>query len=290
MSSTYLVKTISAKVDSFTGIATAVLKPDVGEYWAPDLIRIATGITPQNTEFSVAPHATLYHGANTILNSTTYIDDTYLGSADASSICAGTIVLYGEAITCVWDTATGNDIAVMTVYGRSATTLVELQEQLSPVPGARFAGGTGNAMVWLYNNFVLPGPGLITANPPVFVLPGDALCEIVYAEVTTVNSATVANRIVALDGFSQVDGSTATVFRVANGSLRTANLTSLYTWEQGASVVSGGLFSTALPFRNMLTPGSTVTIESFNGAANDTWNNFQVTYRQYQSLANVSFT
>jgi hypothetical protein len=289
MSGTYLVQTIAAKSNT-SGGATAVARPDVGQFWAVDLVRVSTGKTPQNTAFQVSSHCTIYHGAVSTLNSSTYVDDTYQGSSDASSIIAGTVILYGQAVTAVWDVVDSDDIALMTIYGRSFTTLQELQDALPLVPGTRFAGGTGNAMVWEYNNFELSGPGNITAAPPVLTLPGDALAEIIYAEVTTTNSATVANRIVALDGFSTIDGNNSTVFRVANGSLRTANLTTTYTWGQGVSVVNGGIFSTSLPLRNILLPGSTVTIENINGAAGDTWSNFQVTYRQYQTLTKVSFT
>jgi hypothetical protein len=288
MPTAYLVKTVSAQIDA-NGNATCVLKPDVGQYWAPSLVRVATRVTPQNTSFSVSSTATLYHGSVSVLDSTTYIDNTYQGSTDSSSVIAGTIVLFGEAITCAWSQGTTGDVAIMTVYGRSADNLVELQDQLSPVPGTRFAGGSGNAMQWEYNNFSLTS-GNLSSSPPVFTLPGDALCEIIYAEITTTNSATVANRIVGLDAKGIIQGANATLMRAINGTLRTASLTSTYVWGQGIGLGSGGVFSAPIPLRCILLPGFQITVENINGAVGDTWTNFQVNYRQYQTLTTVSYT
>ena len=303
MPSSYLVQTVTAQVDN-SGNATAVLKPDVGQYWAPALVRVATGQTPRNNQFNdvvynVAARATLYHGAVNNLNSTSYIDDTYQGSGDASSIIAGTIVLYGEAITVQWADGIPGDVAILTVYGRSSDNLIELQQQLSPVPGTRFSGGSGNAMVWDYNNFFLPGTPFgaggtsIINTPPVFDLPGDALAEVIYAEVAIATNATAGSRVVGLIGTSVIDGNTSTVFRVNNGNAQTAGLTRTYAWGQGVPstiATPTGVIGTSIPGRAILLPGSRITLDFSGGNVSDQWNNFQVTYRQYKTLTKVSYT
>lgn len=129
----YLNKSVSVVLDA-NGNGTALLKPDVGQWWAPKFIRVSTlnQVTP------VAYCAT-YHGAVTIKNQTTFLDDTFLGNGDTSSIVSGTVVQYGEAITAVWTGGNAGDTAVLTIYGVTLNVPPSVGEMPS-VPGTHFAG------------------------------------------------------------------------------------------------------------------------------------------------------
>lgn len=300
MSTSYLQKTVSARLDA-NGNGTAVLRPDVGQYWAPSLVQVSTAITPANTagggSVSAANSAlcTLYRGSVGPLNAANYVDDTFNGSGDSSSIVAGTIVMYGEAITAVWADGTPLDTAIMTVYGRSSDNLIELQEVLSPIPGTRFAGNAGSFMVWNYNDFTDNGPGALPTVPPRFTTPFNLNCELVSAKFTVTTSAAVGNRFLGLTA-TIFDGTTnVRLFNVWEGDPQPASVTATYNFAVGVNNydigVSPNVFvGTALPDKMILPPGS-ILEGSRNGIlAGDTWTNFQVIYRQYRTLTTLGLT
>lgn len=299
MSTLYFSQTVSAVADIF-GNATAILRPDVGQYWAPAQVRISTDQlrvpTDLNPNFSVQAQCTLYHGAVSNQGFTTYIDSTFNGSGDTSSLVAGTIVMYGEALTVVWSNVEPGNTCILSVYGRSGNNLVELQEQLSPIPGARFAGNAGNLMSWTYNSDVEPNTGLGPNFPPTFATPGDTLTEITYAEITYTSNAAAANRIIGLKATAIIDGLTSTLFRVNNGAAQALGTVRTYTFSPGVSNTTAipatgtGIVSTALPEKCILPP-TTLVIPEFSGfVAADQWTNFSLTYRSYNSLTTVGIT
>src|SRR6476619_5108285 len=139
----YLTQTVSSTSDA-NGFAVAQLAPDTGEYWAPSLVRVGSS----NNQPAPTPlYAALYHGASNVIDYTTFLDETYLGFGDTSSVIAGTIVQRGEALTVKWRGGTPGAVATLSIFGRNASTLPEVAGVLSPVPGARFRGADQSTLL-----------------------------------------------------------------------------------------------------------------------------------------------
>lgn len=295
MSTLYLTKTVSAVADS-NGNATAILRPDVGQYWAPAQVRVSTDQSLSlNANFAVSAFCTLYQGSVASQGFTTFIDSTFSGSGDTSSLIAGTIVMYGESITAVWMNADPGKVCILSVYGRSGDNLIELQSQLSPIPGARFSGNVGNLMTWNYNSDLTPGGPSSPTTPPSFVTPGDTLTEVIYSEITYASNAAAANRIVGLRADAVIDGLASTLFRVNNGAAQTLGITRVYTFMPEVSnsnipATLTGVASTALPDKCILPPSTTIAPEFSGFIAADQWSNWKLTYRSYNSLIKVGLT
>lgn len=299
VTTTYLQITASAPVDA-NGNALAFLKPDVGQFWAISLITVATGITPNNTPLANQPECTLYRGSTAAVTpaplSTTYLDDTATGGGDTSSIISGTIVSYGEGISAQWKLGTTGDIAVITIYGRSSNSLVELQSQLSPIPGNRFSGNSGNLMVWTYNDQVLNGPASVAAATAAkFTVPFNLLCELVCVQftITTVAGGTTRN----FGLFASVFDGTQFVrlFTENPGQGQAASSTATYSFWPGANSYLAGVtpginIGGPLPNKTILPSGAIVQLYGLNFTGGDVWANWTVVYRQYASLQNVTTT
>lgn len=288
MSTTYLQRTVSASADA-SGNATARMSPDVGEFWAPSIVRVSTGITPQNNNNANSSYAALYHGSIGAANSTTFLDDTFLGSGDASSVIAGTIVMFGEAITVQWKNVSPGDICILIVYGRSGDNLVELQSILSPVPGAKFSGNSGNAMLWDYNDQVVAGPNPISV--PFFVTPFNLLCELTYVQfnITTTVATARAFGLTAtvFDGVTNVP-----LFSAFTNSTQSTISTLTYSFSQGQLPYGfNAQVGASIPSKMILPPGTSILVKpSLPPSVDATWSNLFLVYRQYKSLSKVSFT
>jgi hypothetical protein len=131
--SDYLTMSTSVVLDS-NGNGTATLAPSVGQYWTPKLVRVGTTLLSSPVAYCV-----LYEGAATVKNQTTFIDDTSAGSGDTTSMVAGTVVQFGEALTAVWIGGNPGDTAVMSVFGVSCNTPPS-ESDLPTTPGTHFAG------------------------------------------------------------------------------------------------------------------------------------------------------
>lgn len=134
MTTTYLSQSTSVRLDLF-GRGSVDLKPPVGQYWAPKFIRVST-----LSQGSPVAYCAVYHGAVTIKNQTTFLDDTFLGNGDTSSIISGTLLRFGEAITAVWDGGNANDTAILTVWGIASDVPPTFNDEMPAVPGTHFAG------------------------------------------------------------------------------------------------------------------------------------------------------
>lgn len=311
MSSVYLSRTATTAADQFNAPVSAQLGPSSGKYWAISSVRVSRLQQPQfqptgnvnlglgyigkYTSF-VYPYCALHVGPTNVQDYTSFIDDTLLGSGDTSSIISGTIVSYGEAITAVWHNASiGGGVSsplALTIYGREYDDLTELQQQLAPVPGARFSGTTANTAVWTQGTIVNQTGGDTINNPWFVDLPqstGTAEIMEIYFEITT--SATAGTRQF---GFlvSNPDGSTAARL-YAPGTQGASGNSVRYTFAQGISAVSGGTLkfqNGCIPSRLNLQVGSLIQLDHVNSVVGDSWDNLSVTYRQYLSFTNVSYT
>jgi hypothetical protein len=314
MSQWYLQKTTTAQVDPNTLVAVASLGPDVGQFWTPSLITVSTQTTPQNNFDDAfngfnnvsSPQCTLYRGqATNDPSSQQYVDDTFSGSNDATTILAGTVIQYGESISARWYQAQPRDNCVLTVYGRSANSLVELQEVLSPVPGTRFAGNSGSGMVWHYEDDRRAAPVFpfgtqfssssgdpIGSSPRIF-----PMGELVSATVTLTTTAAAGNRTVglqgvALDVFNNVQ---VPVFQVWAVTAQGVSSTATYHFAPGIQGQSFGVtpnihFQIPIP-PNINLADLTISPQNTIGLqAGDTWTNWTVIYRRYNTLAKVSIT
>lgn len=158
MSYTLLKDVATATVDA-NGNATVVNRPEVGEYWAPLLVSVST-----TSALSPVAHATVYHGSPGVpVNQNQYIDDTFLGSGDTSSVISGTSIQYGEAVITTFVGGRVGDTATVVVYGQTSDFPSNIS--LAPqVPGTRFAGHPSTEIV-LNDGFVSPATPLMV--PPL---------------------------------------------------------------------------------------------------------------------------
>ncbi len=143
MSFTTLTKTVTATVPN-SGTVTLTLKPDVGQYWAPFIVRVAlTTISVTNPAAAGVPSSaqcTLYHGSPGVAaQQSQYIDDTSSAAGDSSSVISGTSVGFGEAIIAVFTNAPNNAIASITVNGLVSDQPPNVDVPPG-IPGTRFAG------------------------------------------------------------------------------------------------------------------------------------------------------
>lgn len=289
MGSNYLNTTLSAVVKA-DGTAVISMAPDVGAFWAIAAVRVSTGQQPQSVPLISYPYAALYQGPINQLNATTFLDDTTLGSGDTSSVISGSITSFGESISVQWMEAIPGDVALMTVYGREYDNLAELQNELAPVPGARFAGTTGNAMVWDFNGFQNLVGGNLTSAPPVFTTPSDCYVELISLKLNVTTSAVAGNRQVGIRIVGLVNSISIDICRVFNGVNQAASLTFAYSFAQGVnSVFSATNASAPLPSRLILPPSSTITVIVAGLDAGDTWNTYNLSYRRYATQTRLAY-
>lgn len=153
----YLHQTASAIFDA-NGRAVASLSPGMGQYWVPTFLRVAT-ISSTGT----IPYCIAYQGVPGDYSTTGYIDDTYLGNSDTSSIVAGTVCQPGESISAVWTSGTPGDTAILTVYGVTYDTPPSVSE-MPTTPGTHFSGKPATVVsseVFLtQSQIATPGGGL----------------------------------------------------------------------------------------------------------------------------------
>ena len=305
MSSTYLTQTQSDGPDA-NGNASVQLAPAANQYWAVSTVRVSQTVQPQfqtpatvnlfqNQITSQAlnyPYCALYAGPTNDLSATAFIDDTVLGSGDISSALSGTIISYGNAITAVWKNATIGANCILTIYGRSSDNLVELQQDLAPVPGARFSGTTANAAVWTAGKVINTTGGNLSGGGWSFTTAtNSANTELVSVHFTATTSAVVGNRQIGVRIQDPAGNDLSRTF--APGIQGASGNNVRYTFAQGITAISGGSLgfqNGCLPQRMGIPPGSTISSVGINLDAADTWDNLAITYRQYLSYTNVSFT
>lgn len=145
MTLTYLnAQTKSAVLDA-NGNATIAVGPDgTSQYWLPVLTRVST-LSPQSATVnppikSLVPYCAVYLGTPGTTNPTAFIDDTYTGDSDASSIISGTVIPFGQTILANFLAGTPGDTAILTVYGFSSDTPPTTTDLGTLPPGTHFAG------------------------------------------------------------------------------------------------------------------------------------------------------
>lgn len=314
MTTQYLIKTINGKLQNATNQAgtlnaIATVGPSAGEFWCIASTRISTTLQPQSTynvvvpqlnpdttQPSVAePYCALYVGASNVYDASTFVDDTNLGAGDTSSIMSPVILTYGDTITAKWRYIPGyvTQSPLMTIFGRSASTMQELQEQLPLIPGARFTGSTGNASVWTYmltenlagQAWSLGGPTFSTFNTSA---------ELISCSFSIDTSANVGNRFASVlytlpGSFNsmQVFGSTA----IAANTFATFNFAQGLNTVGIPSITGFGTYQTApLPTKYILPPNSQVSVQLPGVQAGDLWSNFVALWRLYTTTTTVSYT
>lgn len=113
------------------GNGVCTFKPDTGQFWLPNAIRIGT------RNFNC--QAGLHYGGVTIIDDTTLWDYTFTGTNDTSTILSGVVVAPGTAITVHFVAGTAGDIAFAEISGISSD-IPPTAGIIPSVPGARFAG------------------------------------------------------------------------------------------------------------------------------------------------------
>lgn len=286
----YLVRTGSAVIKA-DGTATVKLAPAVSEFWTVVLVRVSASEQPQSTFLISYPYCAVYQGPVGVISPATFLDDTTLGSGDSTSIISGTVTLYGEAITASWSQGIPGDTVTLTVYGRSWSNLPDIQSQMAPVPGARFAGTTGNGMVWEYNSSTQAGPTNF-ATPPVFITPGNSDIEIVAVHLKVTTSAAAGSRVIGIRVRGTIGLQPNTdLFVVANGTGQAPSTVITYVFGQGMfNYSAAGNTGCAIPTKVIIPPISTLDTLRSGIDAGDTWSEFTITYRRYTTLSKVSYT
>jgi hypothetical protein len=131
---TTLSVTQPGKLDA-NGDTLIVLRPDMGQNWAPLFVRVST--SGRNSPIA---YCALYHGSPGVpVQQSQFIDDTFLGNGDTSSMISGTPVLFGEALLFSFQGGTPGDTAIATVYGMTSDIPPNL-DLLPQVPGTHFSG------------------------------------------------------------------------------------------------------------------------------------------------------
>lgn len=134
MSSTTLSKLDVTQLDS-SGNGTIILRPDRGQNWAPLFVRVSS-----NNQGTPIPYCALYHGSPGVpAQATQFIDDTYLGNGDTSSMISGTPVLFGEALIFKFQNGVAKDTVSASVFGMTSDLPPNL-DLIPQVPGTHFSG------------------------------------------------------------------------------------------------------------------------------------------------------
>lgn len=131
---TDLLSRTGSVVFDATGTGTVTLRPDVGEWWTPTLTRVST-INQTGTSY-----AAVYHGAVSDISPSAFIDDTFQGQGDSSSMVSGTVVAFGEGITAKWIGGVPGDTGILVLNGLSSDTPPALGYSIPTTPGAHFRG------------------------------------------------------------------------------------------------------------------------------------------------------
>lgn len=134
MSTSYLIQIQTVRLDA-QGNGTVYLKPDANQYWSPLFVKVGTRST-----VSPVPFAAVYLGvAGVTPSQTEFIDDTYLGNGDVTSMCSGLVVPFGNALIAVFTGGNPGDTAFMQVIGMNSSVAPNLG--IAPqVPGTHFTG------------------------------------------------------------------------------------------------------------------------------------------------------
>src|SRR5439155_499367 len=95
-------------------------------------------------------YAAVYHGSPAAIGPTTFVDDTFQGNSDTSSIISGVIVQFGDSVTVQFSNGKVGDTALATLYGQVSNRPDEFTF-LSP--GTHFGGhaATGVTSLVLVN-------------------------------------------------------------------------------------------------------------------------------------------
>jgi len=163
MTSTTLTRTLPTKLDA-NGNGTIILKPDVGQNWAPLFVRVST----QSRAVPIA-YCAVYHGSPGVpVQQSQFIDDTFLGSGDTSSMISGTPILYGEAIIFSFQNGTPGDTAIATVYGMQSNLPPNL-DLVPQVPGTHFAGHPSTEISTQASFVPTNSPTVVPPNTSLFL-------------------------------------------------------------------------------------------------------------------------
>lgn len=189
------LREVSTTTLDANGNGTVTLTPDVGEYWAPLLIAVAT-----TTSLTPVPYCAVYHGSPGVAPSNSqFIDDTFTGNADSSSVISGTNVQYGEAIIAVFRGGTPGDTASVTVYGQTSDIPSNLS--LGPqVPGTRFSGHAATEI--MFQDGIKTSPISVLIGQPININAGTAALNLpggpfgIGANITDVRQFTSYNIMV----------------------------------------------------------------------------------------------
>lgn len=134
MTLTYLSTPLSTTLNS-DGNGTISFVPPAGQFWAPTLIRVAT-----NNQQNPFPYCAVYQGPVNQVEPCFFVDGTFTGQADSSSMLSGTLTEFGNAITVVWTNGMPGDTATATLFGVSSDVPPTVDDFVPEVAGIHFAG------------------------------------------------------------------------------------------------------------------------------------------------------
>jgi hypothetical protein len=134
LSNSTTLSAVGTTVLDANGNGDITLRPDVGQNWSPLFVRVSTSTRNGQT------YCAVFHGSPGVdPQASQFIDDTFLGSGDASSMIAGTPVLFGEAVIFQFQGGLPGDTATATVFGQQSSLAPNL-DLVPQVPGTHFAG------------------------------------------------------------------------------------------------------------------------------------------------------
>lgn len=153
-----LLREVGTTVLDANGNGRVEQSPSVGQYWWPLIV----GVSATDNLVPV-PYAAVYHGSPGVTaQQQQFIDDTFQGSGDTSSVISGTTVQHGESIITIFKNGNPGATVTVTIYGQTSDTPSNLS--LPPaVPGTRFSGHPSTEIV-LRNGYVAQiSPVTVTA-------------------------------------------------------------------------------------------------------------------------------
>lgn len=257
MTSTVLNKTLPTTLDA-NGNGLIVLRPDVGQNWAPLFVRVSTGsrATPQ-------AYCALYHGSPGVpVQQSQFIDDTFTAAGDTSSIISGTPVVFGEALLFQFLAGSPGDTAIATVFGLQSDLPPNL-DLVPQVPGTHFSGHLTTEVVSVLAKVshispVSLGPGLGVGLGGIFDVRNFASYNLSIYSTTVPSAPTAFNPVKVVITWRDGPGSNDNVTFVDT----------LEWWSDGGSGPFG--FVNGLVYSQDTHHGSYFSVQVTNEAAADT--------------------
>lgn len=136
MTLTYLEQPAAIQFDA-TGTGIVEMSPPSGQYWLPTMLKVSTVANTPTAYAAVYMGPPSTNGAT--LDNSQFIDDTFLGSGDVTTMVSGLTVQYGTTLTVKFANGAAFDTGYVTLFGVASDLPPNLGTP-PQVPGTHFSG------------------------------------------------------------------------------------------------------------------------------------------------------